>query len=231
MVTRQVVVRIIVTGDELLPPGSRPNGFRIVDSNSPMLSALIQRDGGMVLNPGIVPDDPQRIREALLDQADVMLVSGGSSVGQEDHAPQLVAELGALTFHGMAMRPSSPTGIGRIGSRWVFLLPGNPVSCLCAYDFFAGPAIRMLAGRRWEWPYPVFRATLARKIASAIGRVDYARVQLRETLVEPLAVSGASLLSSTTRADGFVVIPQDSEGYGEGAEVDVLLYDVDGGSM
>jgi molybdopterin molybdotransferase len=123
------------------------------------------------------------------------------------------------------MRPSSPAGLGRLGSRWVFLLPGNPVSCLCAYDFFAGRAIRLLGGRPWPWPYPVRRGRLARKLVSTVGRVDYARVRWNAGLVEPLAIGGASVLSSTTRADGFVVVPEDSEGHAEGTEVDVLLYD------
>jgi molybdopterin molybdotransferase len=122
------------------------------------------------------------------------------------------------------MRPSSPTGFGRLEHRLVFLLPGNPVSCLCAYDFFAGRAIRALGGRSKEWPYRSITAKLARKISSPIGRLDYARVQLSNNLVEPLAVGGASMLSSTTRADGFVIVPADSEGYAPGAEVEVWLY-------
>ncbi len=224
-VIRPVRVRIVVTGNELLPPGSRPHGANIVDSNSPMLAALVQRDGGIVSNPGIVPDEPEEIRRALADDADVIIVSGGSSVGQEDYAPRLLAEDGELAIHGISMRPSSPTGMGRLGSRWVFLLPGNPVSCLCAYDFFAGPAIRVLGGRVWNWPYRRSRRRLRRKLTSVIGRVDYARVLTIEDEIEPLAISGASMLSSVTRADGFVIIAQDSEGFPEGTEVDVFHYD------
>ena len=225
-VVRKVRVRIIVTGNELLAPGSRPQGIQIVDSNSPMLAAFVRRDGGSVSNPGIVPDDPAAIRQAMRDDADVILVSGGSSVGQEDHAPRLLAEEGELAIHGISMRPSSPTGMGRLGPRWVFLLPGNPVSCLCAYDFFAGPAIRTLGGLDWDWPYRSCRLRLRRKLVSAIGRVDYARVQIVDGEIEPLAISGASMLSSTTRADGFVVIPQDREGYAEGTEIEMFLYDM-----
>jgi molybdopterin molybdotransferase len=225
-VVRRPRVRIIVTGNELLPPGSRPEGVLIVDSNSPMLAALANRDGATVHNPGIVADEPAAIRDALRDDADVVLVSGGSSVGQEDHAPRLLAEDGELVFHGIAMRPSSPAGLGRLGNRIVFLLPGNPVSCLCAYDFFAGRAVRLLGGRPWDWPYRQCSRQLVRKLVSVVGRVDYARVKLTEGGVEPLAVSGASMLSTTTRADGFVVIPEDSEGYAEGAHVDVFLYDL-----
>ena len=224
-VVRRPRVRIVVTGNELLPPGSTPTGCRIVDANSPMLSALIQRDGGTPINPGIIPDEPNAILEALRDDADVVLVSGGSSVGQEDHAPSLLAEHGELAIHGVAMRPSSPVGMGHLGDRIVFLLPGNPVSCLCAYDFFAGRAIRALGGRNRDWPYATTKLPLRRKLVSTVGRVDYARVKIVEQSVEPLAISGASVLSSTTRADGFVIIPGDSEGFPEGAEVEVYLYD------
>lgn len=224
-VVRKPKVRIIVTGNELLPPGSTPTGARIVDANSPMLAALIERDGGVPINPGIIRDEPGAILEAMRDDVDVVLVSGGSSVGQEDHAPSLLANHGELAIHGVAMRPSSPAGMGRLDHRLVFLLPGNPVSCLCAYDFFAGRAIRTLGGRQSDWPYATIKLALQRKLVSAVGRVDYARVRIVDDVVEPIAISGASVLSSTTRADGFVIIPGDSEGYAEGTLVDVLLYD------
>jgi molybdopterin molybdotransferase len=217
-------VRLAVTGNELLPSGSRPHGFHIADANGPMLAALIERDGGVVDFPGLVRDDRNAILEALRADADIIIVSGGSSVGIEDLAPTLVAEHGELAVHGIAMRPSSPTGMGRIGHRLVFLLPGNPVSSLCAYDFFAGRAIRALGGRVKKWPYHAIRGTLNRKISSPIGRLDYARVKMVDGLVEPIAIAGASLLSSTTRADGFVIVGDDSEGFAAGAEVKVWLY-------
>ena len=152
-VVRRPRVRLAVTGNELLPSGSRPHGFHIADANGPMLAALIERDGGVVDFPGLVRDDRDAILEALQADADIVIVSGGSSVGIEDLAPMLVAQHGELAVHGIAMRPSSPTGLGRIGHRLVFLLPGNPVSSLCAYDFFAGRAIRALGGRSKAWPY------------------------------------------------------------------------------
>jgi molybdopterin molybdotransferase len=223
-VVRRPRVRIAVTGNELLPSGSHPSGFHIVDANGPMLSALVERDGGVVDFPGLVRDDPTAILEALHSDADIVIVSGGSSVGIEDLAPMLVAQHGELAVHGIAMRPSSPTGFGRVGHRLVFLLPGNPVSSLCAYDFFAGRAIRALGGRSKEWPYRAIRGKLNRKISSPIGRLDYARVKIAGDRVEPLAVGGASLLSSTTRADGFVIVGDDSEGFAAGSDVKVWLY-------
>jgi len=223
-VVRRPRVRLAVTGNELLPSGSPPHGFHIADANGPMLSALIERDGGLVDFPGLVRDDRNAILEALRADADIVIVSGGSSVGIEDLAPTLVAQHGELAVHGIAMRPSSPTGLGRIGHRLVFLLPGNPVLSLCAYDFFAGRAIRALGGRTKAWPYRAIRGTLNRKISSPIGRLDYARVKIVDGLVEPLSVGGASLLSSTTRADGFVIVGDDSEGFAVGADVEVWLY-------
>jgi len=223
---RRPRVRLITTGDELLPPGSSPGGARIVDSNSVVLAGLVARDGGQLLRGEILPDCEERIRAALRQaDADILLISGGSSVGKEDFAPRLVAELGALHFHGVAMRPSSPAGVGEIAGALVFLLPGNPVSCLCAYEFFAGPTLRKLGGRPRRWPHRRHKAALARKIASQIGRVDYVRVALEDGRVLPLATSGASILSSTVRAAGAVIVPRDREGIPEGEEVEVLLYD------
>jgi molybdopterin molybdotransferase len=223
-VIRRPRVRLAITGNELLPSGVRPHGFQITDANGPMLAALIERDGGLVSFPGLVRDDHDAILDALHADADIVIVSGGSSVGIEDLAPTLVAHHGELAVHGIAMRPSSPTGLGRIEHRLIFLLPGNPVSSLCAYDFFAGRAIRALGGRTKTWPYRAVSGRLNRKISSPIGRLDYARVKIADGLVEPLAVAGASLLSSTTRADGFVIVDDDSEGFAAGAEVEVWLY-------
>ena len=151
-VVRRPTVAILVTGDELLPCGSRPEGARIVDSNSVMLAALVQRDGGLPETPQLLPDRPEIIRAALQSSAaDVILISGGSSVGQEDHAPRILAELGELCVHGVALRPAAPAGFGFLSGvvpSTVFLMPGNPVSCLCAYDLFAGRAVRSSAAGR-----------------------------------------------------------------------------------
>ena len=230
-VVRPPRVRLVITGNELCEAGTTPKPNQTVDANSPMLSALIARDGGKLLFDGITPDSPEHIQAAMEDaEADIVIVSGGSSVGEEDHAPRILSEVGELAIHGVAMRPSSPTGMGRIGDRLVFLLPGNPVSCLCAYDFFAARAIRLRAGRDVTWPYPKRTGKLSRKIASVVGRQDYARVLVRgletdQPEIEPIAIAGASVLSSTSRANGFVVVPTDSEGCPPGAEIDFFLYD------
>jgi molybdopterin molybdotransferase len=219
-------VAVLVTGNELLPPGSAPVGFRIVDSNSPMLVALAERDGGECLPVRYLEDRYEAVRDGIAGaDADVVLVSGGSSVGQEDHAPRAVAELGELAVHGVALRPASPTGVGFLPGRVVFLLPGNPVSCLCGYDLFAGRAVRRLGGLSGEMPYRRVNQPLASKIVSAVGRVDYVRVRIVGDQVEPVAVSGASILSTTVTADGFVLVDRDREGFAPGEAVEVWLYD------
>ncbi len=255
-VVRRPRVTILVTGNELLPPGAMPEGFRIVDSNSPMLSALAARDGADTLPVRYVRDDYDAVRDAIRDAAegaDVVLVSGGTSVGTEDHAPRAVAELGELAVHGVALRPAGPMGVGfllkrsgevvmgRMGdeegnealsplhpftpSPLLFLLPGNPVSCLCAYDLFAGRVVRRLGGRSWELPYAKVVLPIAEQIRSAVGRVDYVRVKREGNAVAPVASGGASNLSSTVAADGFVLVPHNRDALAPGELADVWLYD------
>jgi len=223
-VVRRPVVRIIVSGDELVPPGESPAGHRIVDSNSPMLATLVERDGGI---PEIVrlPDERPAMAAALADDgADVIVTSGAASVGSEDRVPVLVAELGNLAVHGITMRPSAPTGIGTIRGVRTLILPGNPVACLAAYDFFAGPVIRTLGGRPPDWPYRAVTRVLSHRLVSQVGRTDYARVVVDGDTARPIAISGSSILSSVTGASGFVVVPAESEGYAEGTEVTIHCY-------
>ena len=226
-VVRQPRVAVLVTGNEIRPAGAPPEGYRIPDSNSPMLDALVERDGGKVPLVAYLGDRYETLRKELATvDTDVLLVSGGSSVGAEDHAPRAVAELGELAVHGVALRPASPTGVGFLpDGRIVFLLPGNPVSCLCAYDLFAGRVVRRLGGRPWGLPYRSATLPVAAKIVSAVGRVDYVRVRVTAAGVEPVAVSGAAILSTTVTADGFVLVDRDREGHGLGEQVEVWFYD------
>lgn len=232
-------ISLVVTGNELLPPGSRPHGAKIVDANSLMLAALIARDGGELQEVLRLPDKREVIRDALLQvdpgasakgaqsrtqPSTFLIVSGGSSVGTEDHVPSLVAEYGELLAHGVAMRPSAPTGFGVVRERPVFLLPGHPVSCLAAYDFFAALALRAFQQAPQGWPYLRCRARLGRRISSILGRLDYVRVRRENEHVIPLATRGASALSTVTQADGFVLVPASSEGYAEGEEITLWRY-------
>ena len=224
-VVRQPRVRMVVTGNELAEPGSERSPFQIYEANSHIIAGLVPRDGGFLFERVRGQDDRESILAAVTNpSADVVLISGGSSVGTEDHAPNIIREAGELPIHGVAMRPSSPAGIGRVGSALIFLLPGNPVSCLCAYDFFASRAIRRLAGLNPDWPHRAETGTLKSKIVSQVGRVDYCRVRIINGEIEPVALSGASILSSTTRANGFVIVPSALEGYAAGTDVEVRIY-------
>lgn len=227
-VVRRPVVAVLATGSELLPPGTVPDGVRIVDSNSPMLAALAARDGATALPTQYVPDDFAQTCDALsraCAEADIVLLNGGTSVGGEDHSPLAVAALGELAVHGIAVRPASPTGIGFVRGKPVFLLPGNPVACLCAYDLFASRAVRALGGREPELPYSRTRAVLSAEVPSAVGRVDYVRVRVRaDGRAEPLPSGGASKLSTVVEADGFVLVPANRAALAAAEPVDVWLY-------
>jgi molybdopterin molybdotransferase len=224
-VVRRPRVRFVITGNELAEPGNQRGDYEIFEANSHILRGLIERDGGVFDERVRCQDVREQIQLAVTaPNIDVVLISGGSSVGSEDHAPNIVREAGELAVHGIAMRPSSPAGIGRVNESFVFLLPGNPVSCLCAYDFFAGRCLRILGGRSPDWPHEKTQAELTSKIVSQIGRVDYCRVRINGEKVEPIALSGASILSSTTRATGFVIVPSALEGYPAGQSIEVFRY-------
>jgi molybdopterin molybdotransferase len=223
-------IALLVTGSEVRPAGTQAEGHTVADANGPMLDALVRRDGGVPSLFGPFADEDPAFERALVDtQADVLLVTGASSVGPEDCVPALVARHGTVVFHGIALRPASPAGVGVVAGRPVFLLPGNPVSAMCAYELFAGRLVRRLGGRSPEFPHRRVRVPLARKVVSELGRVDFLRVRLVESggvrRAEPLTSRGAGILSSLTRADGFVLVEKDVEGRPEGAEVDVHLFD------
>ncbi len=224
---RKPHVAVLITGSEVRAPGSVPGGYAVADANGPLLEALVRRDGGVPFVRGPYADDDPRLETDLVGvQADLVLVTGASSVGPEDRVPEIVARRGRLVLHGVALRPASPTGLGVLAGRPVLLLPGNPVSALCAYDLFAGRLLRRLAGRDPALPYRNVRLPLARKVVSQLGRMDVLRVRVEGGLVEPLTARGAGVLSTTTRADGFVLVPPAVEGWPEGAPVDVHLYDL-----
>jgi molybdopterin molybdotransferase len=224
-VYRRPTVALIVTGNELVEVGAPLTSCQIVDSNSFTLSGLSRRLGALPVRKGIIRDDYHLIKDALQQAAeDVIIITGGTSVGAEDFAPLIIQELGELVVHGVAMRPSSPVGFGFIQRQPIFLIPGNPVSALVAFDAFVGPTLQRMQGLQPAYPYATMRGKLTRKIASAIGRVDFVRVRCTATGVEPLRVTGASILSSTTRADGFVIVDKNSEGLDEGQEVEVYVY-------
>ncbi len=231
-VVRRPRVQLLVTGDELVAPGVTPGPWQIVDSNSVVLAGLCQRDGAVWLPTVRARDGEAALTTGFTElsqgTADILLVAGATSVGLEDLMPDVLARAGTLEIHGVAVRPASPTGLGSLhDGRRVFLLPGNPVSCLCAYELMVGPWLRALAGRprAWSFPHASLTLPLARKLSSKIGRTDFVRVRVHEGAATPVATAGASNLSSTVIADGFTIVASDSEGAGPGELVRVYLFD------
>jgi len=225
-VIRKPKVELFITGNELLKPGAKPSGVHIVDSNSVMLSPLISRDGGILNDIIHLPDERELIEKHLnSSSSDLICITGGTSVGIEDHGPIILDEIGELLVHGIPMRPAAPTGFGLIGEKKVFLLPGNPVSCLSAYDYFVRLSLRMMGGRSEEFPYRKKKFKLGTKISSEIGRIEYVRLRIENEHAFLIAAGGASILSTTTKADGFLLTEEESEGFAEGDEVTVWLYD------
>lgn len=226
-VVKSPTVAIIPTGNELVEPDSEAADTRIVDSNSYLLQALVELYGGLPTFKGIQGDDYETIKAAIQSsEEDIIVLSGGTSVGEEDYAPQVVHELGQLDIHGVSMKPGSPFGMGRIGEQIICLLPGSPVAAFVTGDAFLGSIIRRRLGQDVGFAYRKVRGKLDQKIVSSIGRTEFVRVQIQpDFTISKLRVSGASILTSTTRADGFLIVDEEKEGYPEGAEVDVYAYD------
>ena len=227
-VSRRPVVGILSTGNELVEPRSPEAGSRgrVVNSCRHVLEGMVAQTGGSPRWLGAFPDDPDTLRDALRGfDGDVLLTTGATSAGKEDHLPGLLAEMGDLLVHGVAMRPGSPTAFGRIGDVLVVLLPGNPVAATVGFDVFVRPALQLQLGQREGRRNPRVRGRLRRKIASALNRTDFVRVRLVDDgEVELLRVGGSGVLTSVTGADGFIIVPRDDEGLEAGTEVEVFLY-------
>jgi molybdopterin molybdotransferase len=220
---------ILATGDEIVKPGAKIGPWQVYDADTPLLFGLLERWGARPGTATLQPDEEARLRRAIARAVagattDLVLVTGGTSVGAEDHVPGILGDVGTLVFHGVALRPASPVGFAVVDGKPVFALPGNPVSCLCAFDLLVGPCIRRLQGLPASEPYRRVRLPLARRLASVAGRADYARVALTDRGLEPISVSGASILTTAVRADGWVLVPPDVEGYDEGEVVEARLY-------
>ncbi|MFZ2412174.1 MAG: gephyrin-like molybdotransferase Glp [Candidatus Methanoperedens sp.] len=236
-VFRKPLVAIIPTGEELVSRGTGElKDGEVYETNGLMAQLYIRKWGGNTRLLGIVTDSPEKIKEAIMSalDADMIIISGGTSVGKRDYVPAVVGSLGNLLVHGVGVSPGKPTALGIIQGKPVVCMPGYPVAGIVALYFFARAALRKL-GDMPDEPDRAVRAVLSGKIVSRIGYKTFARVKIETPHTTPylntgskgkaipLATSGAGLLSSVSKADGFVIIPPNVEGYGKGEEVEVVL--------
>ncbi len=198
------------------------------ESNSSMIRAVTERDGGTLDGFVISERGQAAIRDVLVETtADIILVIGGTGLGVDDHAAGALADAGELAIYGMALRPGETTGLGRCRNGVpVVLLPGAPAACLWSYELIAGRAIRRLGGHNPELPYCSREKTAARKMVSSIGTTEICPVRLGAgDTIEPLPSFAETGLMAAVAADGFVIVPESSEGYPQGARVTVYLYE------
>ncbi len=223
-VFRKPLVAVIPTGEELVARGKEIKEGGVYETNGLMASLYVRKWGGDTKLFDIVTDDPEKIKEAVTGalDADMIIISGGTSVGGRDYVPSVIGSLGNLLVHGVGISPGKPTALGIIGSKPVVCMPGYPVAGLVALFFFARPALRKLGRMPYEKDRNV-RVVLSEKIPGRIGFKTFARVKLSNGEAIPLAIHGAGILSSVAKADGFVIIPENVEGYDKGEEVEVVL--------
>ena len=235
-VFRKPVVTTVSTGDELVPHEEEPDIGQIRETNSAALAALLERDGGAAMRAGIVRDELDALREAVgqgIDSGDMVLISGGSSVGTRDLTLAALEsfEKSEILVHGIATRPGKPTIVARIGEKPVIGLPGHPVSSLISYEVVVKPILDRLAGCNLESVHgrsgSVVRATLQRRLPALTGRDEYVRVRLEPgddgLVAVPLGRSSGAT-STIADADGWVLVDMNSEGLESGEEVDVTLF-------
>jgi molybdopterin molybdotransferase len=226
-VFKRPVVAVIPTGSELVTCREQPMPGQAREINSLMAQAYLRSWGAVPELFCIVPDSPELIKDAIASAigkgADLVLLFGGTSVGERDYAPSVLKSMGELLVHGIRITPGKPTAFGFVHGVMVVCLPGYPVAAISALYLLVRPAVKRLAHLD-ERPRTI-SATLSRKIASRAGYVSMARVTVSGGYAEPIMTTGAGILSSVTRADGFVLIDEESEGLMAGETVEVMLFD------
>jgi len=234
-VSAPLEVGVISTGDEVVPPNIRPKPGQVRDINSYTLWALVKNDGGRPVSYGVIKDEYESLRATLekaLGETDMVLISGGSSVGTRDVTARVVGEMGepGVLFHGISIRPGKPAVGAVVGGKAVFGLPGHPASAMVVYDLLAAPLIKEGGYREYEldkWREFPARVRITRSIRSAAGREDFIRVKLSvqdgEVVAEPV-LGKSGLITTMVRADGLAEIPASSEGVEAGDVVRIKLF-------
>ncbi len=231
LVRRKPRIGVLSTGSEVVEPGQPLKPGQVSNSTKPMLISLIEEERCEPVDLGTVADDVDVIRQSIvngLQNCDMILTTGGSSVGEKDFAQQAISQLDGYRFiaHGVRLRPGRPTGVSMIGDKPIFILSGFPVAAMVAFQAIVKPAILRLTGAKEE-PAPRIRGTLRRRVSNETGNRSYVRVRVIQKEkaydVEPLMLTGSGLLSTLTKANAILVIDEEIEGYDEGEEVEVLL--------
>jgi len=234
-VHRRPRVAVISTGDELVDPGVAPGPGQIVDSNSYMLTAAVREAGAEGVRIGPVPDDEATLEEILraeADRSDLILTSGGVSMGAYDTVKSVLTRMGGVDFVKVAMQPGMPQGSGRVGATPIVTLPGNPVSSYVSFEVFVRPLIRRMLGHT-VIERPRLHAICAREFGSPAGKTQFARVRLgvRDGLLmaEPEGGQGSHIIGGLSRADGLAVIPASMDRVRESDEL--VVWDLRGGAQ
>jgi molybdopterin molybdotransferase len=223
-------VALLSTGDEVVAPELTPGPAEVRDANAAGLAAMVRMAGGEPRFDGIVKDvfgSLEASARRSLEEADVLLISGGSSVGERDHAAAVLESLGepGVLFHGVAIKPGKPTIVARADSKVVFGLPGHPLSAMVSFFTLVRPVLRRLTGQE-DLSEVTTKARLTRKVPSDSGRTEFVRARLSvdasgEVWAEPLFGKSAAL-SSLVAARGLVEVPLGVEGLDQGATVTVM---------
>ncbi len=229
MVRRRPVVSIIPTGTELVDPGSDLKKGDIIDFNSTMLAAMATECGAQAVRKNIVKDDAALLKQSILDAlagSDLVLINAGSSAGREDFTADVIAELGEVLVHGVAIKPGKPVILAMVKNKPVIGIPGYPVSAALTFNLFVKPLIYALLGLAAP-AAAVMMAKLSRQVASSLGAEEFIRVKVGSVsgkLIATPVSRGAGALMSLVRADGVVRIPAGNEGLGAGYDVPVELF-------
>jgi molybdopterin molybdotransferase len=232
-VYRKLRVAFFSTGDELKSIGTPLGPGEIYDSNRYTLHGMLTRLGCEVVDMGVVEDMPEKLERAFAsaaEAADVVITSGGVSVGEADYVKQLLDKLGEVLFWKIAMRPGRPLAYGKIGAAHFFGLPGNPVSVMVTFYEFVRDALLILQGQRDIQPPPTFKVPLSAPIRKVPGRTEFQRGILAPDgaggwTVRTTGDQGSGILSSMSQANCFIVLPSDTGNVAAGEMVDVQLFE------
>ncbi|HDY70650.1 MAG TPA: molybdopterin molybdenumtransferase MoeA, partial [Nitrospirae bacterium] len=229
------VVSLISTGNEIVPPEVTPSPGQVRDINSFNLFGLIRENGGIPVKKGIISDEIEKLRAVVsesLRESDMVIITGGSSVGTRDYAAKIIAEFGSpgILFHGVAIKPGKPIIGALVKGIPVFGLPGHPAAVTVSFKIFVKPVLSRLSGeapRAELADIKKVKAVFSRNLSSSIGREEHIRVYLEHvngTLRAVPILGKSGLIKTLVKSDGLVKIPFEKNGLYEGEEVEVLVF-------